>query len=158
MCGTFRLARFNLLAMRPRVLMEGSPKIDKKSFVGLPIPLAAGLLASIIHFAPLPLNVYGDLAHLYSILLMVLLTGLGLLMVSTIRYSSFKNVGTGRGSVYLILIIGAVGMLVWLYSRYVLLAITVTYVSHGLLNYIFGLLKSSRNKTPQPEEQIDTTY
>src|SRR3982751_2725520 len=56
MCGTFRLARFNLQAMRPRVLLEGSPKIDKKNFVGLPIPPAAGLMASIIHFAPAPLS------------------------------------------------------------------------------------------------------
>jgi phosphatidylserine synthase len=41
MCGTFRLARFNLQATRPRVLMEGTPKVDKKNFVGLPIPPAA---------------------------------------------------------------------------------------------------------------------
>src|SRR6185436_18055338 len=55
MCGTFRLARFNLQATRPRVLIEGSPKVDKENFVGLPIPPAAGLLASIVHFAPAPL-------------------------------------------------------------------------------------------------------
>ncbi len=30
MCGAFRLARFNLQATRPRVLIEGTPKIDKK--------------------------------------------------------------------------------------------------------------------------------
>ena len=46
MCGAFRLARFNLQATRPRVLIEGTPKIDKKNFVGLPIPPAAGLIAS----------------------------------------------------------------------------------------------------------------
>src|SRR5215213_7055937 len=56
MCGAFRLARFNLQATRPRVLKEGTPKIDKKNFVGLPIPPAAGLLASLVHFAPQPLN------------------------------------------------------------------------------------------------------
>jgi CDP-diacylglycerol---serine O-phosphatidyltransferase len=43
MCGAFRLARFNLQATRPRVLVEGTPKLDKKNFVGLPIPPAAGL-------------------------------------------------------------------------------------------------------------------
>ena len=46
MCGTFRLARFNLQATRPRVLQEGTPKVDKKNFVGLPIPPAAGFMAS----------------------------------------------------------------------------------------------------------------
>ena len=59
MCGVFRLARFNLQATRPRVLQEGTPKVDKKNFVGLPIPPAAGLLASIVHFAPAPLTVHG---------------------------------------------------------------------------------------------------
>src|SRR6478672_10074820 len=60
MCGAFRLARFNLQATRPRVLIEGTPKVDKKNFVGLPIPPAAGLLASLVHFAPRPLTAYTD--------------------------------------------------------------------------------------------------
>src|SRR4051794_10448017 len=58
MCGAFRLARFNLQATRPRVLIEGTPKVDKKNYVGLPIPPAAGLLAAIVHFAPMPLSSY----------------------------------------------------------------------------------------------------
>lgn len=158
MCGTFRLARFNLQSMRPRVLMEGAPKIDKKSFVGLPIPLAAGLLASIVHFTPFPLIVYGNnLAHLYSILLMILLAGLGLLMVSTIRYTSFKNVGTSRRSIYLILLIAAVGMLIWLYSQYVLLILTTAYVAHGLVNYFLSFLRTPKNRIEPHEEQIDIT-
>lgn len=158
MCGTFRLARFNLQAMRPRVLMEGAPKVDKKSFVGLPIPLAAGLLASIIHFTPRPLIAYGEgMARFYSVLLLILLAGLGLLMVSTIRYPSFKNIGTGRRSIYLILVIAAVGMLVWLYSQYVLLIITASYVSYGLINYLIGLVRTPKSKTGAAEEQIDIT-
>lgn len=157
MCGTFRLARFNLQAMRPRVLMEGAPKVDKKSFVGLPIPLAAGLLASIIHFTPRPLIFYGEgMARFYSILLLILLAGLGLLMVSTIRYPSFKNIGTGRRSIYLILVIAAVGMLIWLYSQYVLLIITASYVSYGLINYLIGLLRTPKSKTGSAEIDITT--
>src|SRR5215210_6568471 len=60
MCGAFRLARFNLQASRPRVLIEGAIKVDKKNFVGLPIPPAAGLIAAVVHFAPLPLGAHGD--------------------------------------------------------------------------------------------------
>lgn len=157
MCGTFRLARFNLQAMRPRVLMEGITKVDKKSFIGLPIPLAAGLLASIVHFSPLPLIFFGESpARFYSILLMILLAGLGLLMVSTVRYPSFKNVGSSRRSVYLILIIAAAGMMVWLYSQYVLLIITTAYVAYGLLNYLLGLFRA-KPKMQRQEEQIDIT-
>ena len=49
-CGAFRLARFNVQASRPRILAEGTPKVDKKSFVGLPIPVAGGLIAALVHF------------------------------------------------------------------------------------------------------------
>src|SRR5918998_5187337 len=40
-CGALRLARFNVQATRPRPLLEGTAKVDKKNFVGLPIPPAA---------------------------------------------------------------------------------------------------------------------
>lgn len=153
MCGTFRLARFNLQAIRPRVLAEGTPKVDKKNFVGLPIPPAAGLLAAIIHFKPRPLNFYGgNLADFYTILIMILMAGLGLLMVSTIRYTSFKNIGMSRRSIYLILLIAAVGMLAWLFSRQVFLIIAIAYVSHGIIFYLVGLLRPSKNKTEVYEE------
>lgn len=145
MCGAFRLARFNLQATRPRVLIEGTPKTDKKNFVGLPIPPAAGLLASIVHFSPKPLNFYGESqAFLYGGLIMCLTAVLGLLMVSTLRYTSFKSAGTGRLSLYLILIIAAVGMLLWLYSQYVLLVLALAYVSHGIFWYVLNLFRSSK--------------
>lgn len=147
MCGAFRLARFNLQATRPRVLIEGTPKVDKKNFVGLPIPTAAGLLAAIVHFAPRPVISYGEeLAKIYSILLMILVAILGLLMVSTIRYKSFKSAGTGRRSIYYVLLIGAIGMLIWLYSQYMLLAITVAYVSHGIIWYFLGFFNPKKKE------------
>ncbi len=147
MCGAFRLARFNLQATRPRVLIEGTPKLDKKNFVGLPIPPAAGLMASIVHFAPLPLSAYGEgLARFYAMLFMILIAILGVLMVSTLRYSSFKTAGTGRRNLYLVLVIAAVGMLIWLYSQYVLLILSAVYVSHGILWYLASLL---RRRAPQ---------
>jgi CDP-diacylglycerol---serine O-phosphatidyltransferase len=143
MCGAFRLARFNLQSLRPRVLAEGTPKVDKKNFVGLPIPPAAGLLASIVHFAPMPLSFYGEsLGRFYTLLIMVLIAALGVLMVSTIRYSSMKTVGTGRRNLYLVLVIAAIGMLMWLYSNYVLLILSVAYVSHGLVWYVFSLVRT----------------
>jgi len=145
MCGAFRLARFNLQATRPRVLIEGTPKIDKKNFIGLPIPPAAGLLAAIVYFSPLPLSVLPDnRSTFYTILVIILMAGLGLLMVSTLRYTSFKSVGAGRRSVYLILVIAGLGMLVWLYSRYMLLAIASAYVAHGIIWYFLSLINAKR--------------
>jgi len=144
MCGAFRLARFNLQATRPRVLIEGTPKVDKKNFVGLPIPLAAGMLTAIVHYVPAPLNSYGDAAQFYAYLVMILIAVLGLLMVSTLKYSSFKSAGTGKNNLYLVLLIAAVGMLIWLYSRYVLLALAAAYVLHGIIWFIAALFRPRR--------------
>ncbi len=154
MCGTFRLARFNLQGTRPRVLLEGTPKVDKKNFVGLPIPAAAGLIASIVYLHPPPLSVFGEnLSNLYTILMMILTAGLGLLMVSTIRYTSFKTTGGGRRSSYLILVVAAFGMLIWLFPQYMLFGIASAYVAHGIVWYLLGFL-SPRKKEIQSESSI----
>jgi CDP-diacylglycerol--serine O-phosphatidyltransferase len=143
-CGALRLARFNVQATRPRTLAAGSAKVDKKNFLGLPIPAAAGLLAAVVHFAPRPLVSYGvEWATIYSGLLMGLVAILAVLMVSTIRYSSFKTLGAGRRSTIKVMpVIAAVGMLVWLFSRYVLLAIVLAYVLSGLVSRLFALFHS----------------
>ena len=135
MCGTFRLARFNVQASRPRILAEGTIKVDKKSFVGLPIPAAGGLIAATVHFAPVPLKHYGQQrAELYSGLLMVLVGLLSVLMASTLRFSSFKAVGTRSRSTRTIILVVGIVLLIVLYSRYVLLAIALSYILYGLIS------------------------
>jgi CDP-diacylglycerol--serine O-phosphatidyltransferase len=142
-CGAFRLARFNVQAMRPRVLAEGVAKVDKKNFVGLPIPMAGGFIAALVHFAPYPVSAYGeDQSRLLSGLLMGAVALLSALMVSTVRYSSFKAFGAGRGGPRLIILgIAAIGMLVWLFSRYILIAFVSLYIVHGLIMRLLGTLR-----------------
>src|SRR6185436_2162669 len=72
-CGALRLARFNVMARAPRFAASGvSPKLDKRYFVGLPIPAAAGLLAAVIHFSPRPLTAYpAEKFLLYSYLVLI---------------------------------------------------------------------------------------
>ena len=133
-CGAFRLARFNVQASRPRIIAEGTPKVDKKNYVGLPIPVAGGLIAALVHFSPAPLIYFGpERARIYSGLLMVLVGFLSVMMVSTLRFSSFKTVGTRTGSMRTIILALSVLMLIFLYSQYVLLAIVVSYILYGLL-------------------------
>ncbi len=155
MCGAFRLARFNVQASRPRILAEGTIKVDKKSFVGLPIPVAGGLIAAIIHFNPLPLLYYGpERAKIYSLLLMALVGLLGLLMVSTLRFSSFKTVGTRSRSMRTIMFAVAVGMLIFLYSRHVLLVLVVGYILHGLLSRVVGVFRK-RPELNEPKIEVE---
>lgn len=143
MCGAFRLARFNVQATRPRVLAEGSVKVDKKSFVGLPIPAAAATIAAIIHFAPKPLVLYGPkLGQIYSGLMIALVGFLAVLMVSTLRYSSFKSVGIGRRGTRVMILTAAMGiMLIYLYSRYVLLGLVICYLLQGILLRLWSMLR-----------------
>lgn len=140
MCGAFRLARFNVQSSRPRILAQGTIKVDKKSFVGLPIPVAGGLIAAIVHFNPMPLITVGaDRARIYSVLLILLMGVLSLMMVSTLRFSSFKTVGTKVRSMRIVILALAVGTLIFLYSQYVLLGIVIAYILHGLFSRVLGV-------------------
>lgn len=156
MCGAFRLARFNVQAARPRPLAAGTVKLDKKNFIGLPIPPAATLLAALIHFTPQPLMQYEPrLRTIYSGLLMALVGCLGALMVSTLRYTSFKTAGTHRRSArVMILLVASIGMLVWYFSRYVLLILAVMYVTHGLLFRLGAFFR----RRPSKEAQLSTAH
>ena len=85
LCGAFRLARFNCLAAMPSSSVS-------KDFLGFPIPSAAGLVASltllIIHFN----EKEKSLGH-WNYLIAVVLVFLSAMMVSTVRYPSFKSLG-----------------------------------------------------------------
>ena len=159
MCGAFRLARFNVQSSRPRILAEGTIKVDKKSFVGLPIPVAGGLIAAIVHFSPVPLiNLGPERARVYSVLLITLMGTLSVMMVSTLRFSSFKTVGTKVRSMRIVILSLAVAMLIFLYSQYVLLGIVVAYILHGLLTRVIGVFWRRSDETkvePQPLRQSD---
>src|SRR5438477_1609109 len=133
-CGGFRLARFNVQAMRPRPMAEGTPKVDKKSFVGLPIPVAGCMIAAIVHFAPTPIKYAPHRAELLATLMMVLVGFLSVLMVSTLRFTSFKSLGTGRRNARLVIGMIALTGLIYLYSRWVLLTLVIGYLAHGLLS------------------------
>ena len=76
-CGALRLARFN----------TQTGTISSDYFVGLPIPAAAGFAATTLLFH----NRLGLLAEPQSMLLLALIYVLSFLMVSNIKYYSFKR-------------------------------------------------------------------
>src|SRR5438105_13299936 len=82
-CGAFRLARFNCLAMLP----AGS---GSKDFLGFPIPSAAALVSSLTLLI-IQLNEKDkNLGH-WKYLIAVVLLFLSAMMVSTVKYPSFKS-------------------------------------------------------------------
>jgi CDP-diacylglycerol--serine O-phosphatidyltransferase len=162
-CGALRLARFNVQARRPSPLKN--PKADKKAFVGMPIPIAATMIAALVHFWPRPLRFTDDF-HIWSLTigsqtistaLIVLVACLALLMISTIRYSSFKNVGVGnRNPRIIVLGLALIGVTVWFYSRYALLIIATVYAAHGVVGKLWSLVKPRRAAPDHPELELDS--
>lgn len=154
-CGALRLARFNVMARAPRFSVPGNtPKLDKRFFVGLPIPPAAGLLAAVIHFVPQPLSSYDtEQFRVYSWALLAGMALLAVLMVSRVRYTSFKNVGPKSNKPFIILpLLSLLVAGIWFYSQWVLLVIAVAYVSHGPLLKVWGLLNRFRPQSSRSEE------
>ncbi|MDX2031995.1 MAG: CDP-diacylglycerol--serine O-phosphatidyltransferase [Blastocatellia bacterium] len=159
-CGALRLARFNVMARAPRFTVPGSsPKLDKRFFVGLPIPAAAGLLAAVVHFAPRPLyRLPADKKELYSWLLVCGMASLAILMVSTFRYASFKDMGGRSNKPFIILpMLSLLVAGIWFYSQWVLLIIGSIYVLHGPLLKIWGLLTRFRRPLVDPLAGRDET-
>ena len=121
LCGALRLARFNMQSKKP------TETSSKRYFVGLPIPSGAGIIAAIVHYQKAPLATLGS-ALLWNVL--VLLTAF--LMVSTVKYHSFKELDLKKRRPYqTLLLVAALIWSVFYYSEYVLLTMAVVYVSSG---------------------------
>lgn len=81
-CGALRLARFNVLAIRSKV---GAAQF----FVGMPIPFAAaGIVSMVLALHPV---FDGDIPEWLRWPIWAVVVFLGLLMVSTVRYRTFKD-------------------------------------------------------------------
>lgn len=149
-CGALRLARFNVQ----------SDNVEKKYFQGLPIPVAAYVLATMVIFHD---YVYG-IPPLKSYIVIFITVILALLMVSTLRYFSFKQIDfKSRWSFFmLVLVVGAI-FLIALEPKVTMLFLVLAYVSTGILEEAFTRRKTKAIwnqyrswKTLQNEAEKDT--
>ena len=85
LCGAMRLARFNCLANMPK--KEGS----HSDFRGIPIPMAAGFIASVTFLLIYFSETERELGN-WSWVLAIAMLGLSALMISNLRYPSFKKI------------------------------------------------------------------
>ena len=148
LCGAVRLARFNV---QTNPVPKNPGRIDRKYFVGLPIPAGAGMIASVVYAADsAPLQWW-----FLSLLWLGLLGLLSFLMVSTWRYPSFKQISlSGPRSPLTVILVGALIYLIWNYSQEVLLALSVAYVASGIAIRAGGILKRRFRHHPHPEHQV----
>jgi len=135
LCGAVRLARFNV-QKNPVPKNPGRP--DRKYFVGLPIPAAAGLVAAIVFAC----HSTAIRSWVFSVAWLVLLAMLSFLMVSRWRYRSLKDVQLLRPRSPLTVIFwGVFFYLIWNFPQAVLLGMAVAYVGSGMVIRIGGVLR-----------------
>jgi CDP-diacylglycerol--serine O-phosphatidyltransferase len=130
LCGAFRLARFNCLAMQP-----GSG--GGKEFLGFPIPSAAGLVASLTLLI-IKLNENERTLGHWKYLPAIVLVFLSAMMVSTVKYPSFKSLGLRSTSTFAKAIVAAMflGLILVLQEKilyYVLPAFFTLYLVYGFI-------------------------
>jgi CDP-diacylglycerol--serine O-phosphatidyltransferase len=150
LCGAARLARFNVQT-NPIPKNPGRP--DRKYFVGLPIPAAAAMVASVVYATDsVPLQWW-----ILSACWLGLLALLSFLMVSTWRYPSFKEINLkGPRSPLTVILFGALIYLIWNYSQPMLLALSTLYVGTGIVIRGAGIIRRRfrpHPPAPQPEHQ-----
>jgi CDP-diacylglycerol--serine O-phosphatidyltransferase len=129
-CGALRLARFNCMAAQP----GGS---GAKDFMGFPIPAAAGLVASLTLFL-LWWDDRGFATGRWSISLPVILVFLSIMMVSEVRYPSFKKIDwrthrTFARMVVMILLIGFILIFQTVLLPVILPLIFTAYLLYGFV-------------------------
>jgi CDP-diacylglycerol---serine O-phosphatidyltransferase len=118
--AAMRLARFNI---------QSASGGDKRYFVGMPSPAAAAIPAATVFAYPYGLP---DYREALPALAMVLLPAM--LMVSTIKFRSFKNLAAPTRRPYrVLLLIAAAYILVTALHRYVLVVAAYAYLASGFI-------------------------
>jgi CDP-diacylglycerol--serine O-phosphatidyltransferase len=132
LCGAVRLARFNVIT---NPLLRPGKKESTKDFVGLPVPAAAGTVASLVLFL-LKLAENDKSLKAWALTLPFLMLLVALLMMSTIRYPSGKGVDL-QTRMKLRTFAAALGVvaLIGLYKEYALLGVCLTYIFFGLIRH-----------------------
>jgi CDP-diacylglycerol--serine O-phosphatidyltransferase len=130
-CGALRLARFNVLAQR-------GDKGSARFFVGLPIPLAAGCVSSlaIAHY-----RAVGSIPDQSTRLLVAVLVALlSFLMVSTVRYRTFKDVHLSTKSLTIFAFLCVAGLAIGIVTRasFVVPIYMTAYIAMGLAESLLG--------------------
>lgn len=142
-CSALRLARFNIQSVKTET---GS----KRYFAGLPTPAAAGTIAAVVHFFKAPILLIGS-ALLWCFLILLV----SFLMVSTVRYFSFKEFNPKKyGPRFALFATAMLIGLVIFYSEIVLLLLATIYVSSGPVMKLLQVVRRFLPSRVSPGEPV----
>jgi len=141
-CGAMRLARFNCLAALPK---KPGASTD---FRGLPIPMAAGFIASLTF---LVIDSYKNDHELdaWKYILAGAMLGLSLLMISDVRYPSFKRVDWKTRGTLGAIVIAVLLVFVTVQFRYVMPVVLFS------LYLIYGMIRPWISQRLRREIEVD---
>jgi len=142
-CGALRLARFNVLAAR-------GEKGSSRFFVGLPIPLAAGAIVALViaHYRQ-----FGSMTNPATrVPVAIVVVVLSFLMVSTIRYRTFKDLHLSTKSLAVFLFLSAAGFAVGIATRasFVLVVYMAAYIALGIAESVIARARPARDEARLP--------
>ena len=144
-CGALRLARFNVQ----------TGHVEKRTFIGLPIPAAADMVAATV------LLYYffgGEGATNKHLVLLLLVYGLALLMVSNVRYYSFKDIDLrARMPFYAVVGMIVLVMLVVAQPQILFFLGILTYVASGPTQLVMKLARRRRIRGTGDDHTEDAT-
>jgi CDP-diacylglycerol--serine O-phosphatidyltransferase len=146
LCGAFRLARFNCLA----AMSSGG---GSKDFLGFPIPAAAGLVASLTLFL-FWLEEKGFQQSKLRFVLPALLVFLSCMMVSEVKYPSFKSLHfRTRGSFIKVLIIAlSVGLFLIMWEKVLPILAPVIFTIYLLYGFVRPYISRAWRREIEDEE------
>ena len=153
-CGALRLARFNLKSL--------SEEEQTPYFLGLPIPAAGGILASFVILYDIwsagkrarTIRIVMKQIPAFYHLLPGIIFLLSILMVSGLRYSSFKKVNLLKPrSMRAFLVTVLVCLMIYIYPQNTIFVLFVGYICSGILEYFWRLY---RMRHPAKRLQIET--
>lgn len=129
LCGAVRLARFNVIT---NPLLHRAETESHKDFVGLPIPAAAGTVASLVLLL-LNLELNARELRQWALGLPFILILVSMLMVSTVRYPSFKQVNWETKTRFRTFVLAFIGIvLLWRLREMAIFFIFLGYIGYGL--------------------------
>ncbi|MBI5772980.1 MAG: CDP-diacylglycerol--serine O-phosphatidyltransferase [Verrucomicrobia bacterium] len=153
-CGALRLARFNCLSAMP------NRQDTSGDFLGLPIPAAAGTVASITLFImwlnERPFGLGTEQGN-WRYVLPVILLFLSFMMVSEVRYPSFKKIDwrTKRPFTKMVVTILVVGFFIILWDKILPIALPLFFTIY--LIYCFIRPRLSRQMRHDIEDEDEDT-
>jgi CDP-diacylglycerol--serine O-phosphatidyltransferase len=150
-CGALRLARFNCMSAMPH--QPG----DSKDFTGFPIPAAAGMVASVTYFL---INYNANQRDFTQVpwryVLPVIMLFLSFMMVSEVKYPSFKNLNlrTQRKFSRMVIAILCIGVVVILRKHVLPIVVPLMFTIYLLYGFIRPRI-SGKVRNEIEEEDVD---